>query len=340
MLGAGRRGPRMKTRDPRNMLNEFLLYTLSYNCTPSSVCVEFLKKLLGERGRRIKQYQRRAVWCWSARKAIVLIVCRMHSRLLQAKRLQGLLGWTENYSAFSCPCLTWLMGVSHPLGHLQELGSGVYHCRACCWLGFDQSSAFVVERRYFISADSKRRWSVQGYCHRTCLPSHSPNKRRTKANDQPNYVLFPPSRLLRVTRIFIIPKSERHHAGLISERFPISSIFQFEYQSRLSITIRDLRKILSIVHLKFMPLSLVIEASPVNIQGWIARTCLSFCVNHPVYMLCAECLLLSPVLWGLVCSLLLASTCWTDGCCSIWDAFMADEPGSRLRWQWRKKGTS
>lgn len=158
-------------------------------------------------------------------KAILLIVCRMHSRLLQAKRLQGLLGWTENYSALSCPCLTWLMGDSHPLGHSQELGSGVSHCRACCWWGFDQTSAFVVERIYLISADSKQRWAVPCHCHRTCLPSLSPNKRRTKANDQPNYVLFPLSRLLWVACIFIITKTERHHAGLILELFPISSSF-------------------------------------------------------------------------------------------------------------------
>lgn len=158
------------------------------------------------------------------------------------------------------------MGVSGPLGHLQELGSGVYHCRACCWSGFDQSSAFVVERRYFISADSKRRWSLQGYCHRTCLPSHSSNKRRTKANDQPNYVLFPLTRLLRVIPIFIIAKYERHHAGLISEQFPISRIFVV-WISKLTFNYCPLKKILSIVHLKFMPLCLVIETSPVNIQG-------------------------------------------------------------------------
>lgn len=139
-------------------------------------------------------------------KAILLIVCRMHSRLLQAKRLQGLLGWTENCGAFSCPCLTWLMGVSYPLGHLQELGSGVSHCRVCCRWGFDQSSAFVVERIYLISADSKQRWAVQCHCHRTRLPSLSPNKRRTKANDQPNYVLFPPSRLLWVLVHSLLPR--------------------------------------------------------------------------------------------------------------------------------------
>lgn len=185
-------------RELRNMLNEFLLYTLSCNCTPRSMCVEFLQKLLGQRGGRIKQYQRRAVWCWSAWEAVLLIACRMHSRLLQAKGLQGLLGWIENYSAFSCPCITWLMGVSHRLRHLQNLGSGGYHCRVCCWLGFDQSSAFVVERRYFISADLKRRWPIQGCSHRTCLSSHSPlQKGWTKANDQPKCVLFPWSRLLQ-----------------------------------------------------------------------------------------------------------------------------------------------
>lgn len=58
------RGPCTKTRHPRNMLNEFRLNTLSYNCTPGSVCMEFLKKLLGGRGRRTKQYQRGAMWCW------------------------------------------------------------------------------------------------------------------------------------------------------------------------------------------------------------------------------------------------------------------------------------
>lgn len=158
-------------------------------------------------------------------KAILLIVCRMHSRLQRAKRLQDLLGWTENYSAFSCPCITWLMGVSRPLGHLQELESGVSHCRACCQSGFDQSSAFVVERRYFISTDSRLRCSVQGYCHRTFLPFHSSNKRPTKANDQPSYILFPLTRLLHVTLTFIITEYERHHAGLISEQFPISSSF-------------------------------------------------------------------------------------------------------------------
>jgi len=158
-------------------------------------------------------------------KAISLIVCRMRSRLQRAKRLQDRLGWTENCSAFSRPCITWLMGVSHPLGHSQELESGVSHCRVCCQSGFDQSSAFVVERRYFISVDSKLRCSVQGYCHRTFLPSHSSNKRPTKANDQPSYVLFPLTRLLQVTLTFIITKYERHRAGLISEQFPISSSF-------------------------------------------------------------------------------------------------------------------
>lgn len=83
----------------------------------------------------------------------------------------------------------------------------------CCW-----KEIFHLRR-------FKTRWSVQGYCHRTCLPSHSPNKRWTKANDQPNYVLFPRSRLLRVTCIFIISEPERHYAGLISEQLPISSIF-------------------------------------------------------------------------------------------------------------------
>lgn len=110
-------------------------------------------------------------------KAISLIVCRMRSRLQRAKRLQDRLGWTENCSAFSRPCITWLMGVSHPLGHSQELESGVSHCSQS---GFDQSSAFVVERRYFISVDSKLRCSVQGYCHRTFLPPIPPTKDQQK----------------------------------------------------------------------------------------------------------------------------------------------------------------
>lgn len=100
------RDPCIKTMGPRNTLNEFLLHTVSYNCTPRSVCVESLKKLLGGRGRRIKQYQRRAVWCWLAWKAITLIVCRMHSRLLQAKRLRGLLA--ELKITVLSPVLVWL----------------------------------------------------------------------------------------------------------------------------------------------------------------------------------------------------------------------------------------
>lgn len=138
------------------------------------------------------------------------------------------------------------MGVSHPLGHLQELGSGVYHCRVYWWLGFDQSSAFVVERRYFVSADSKRRWSLQGYCHGTCLPSQSPNKRRTKANDQPNYVLFQSSRLLGVIRTFIITKSERHHAGLISEQFSLTIFFNVSIKVDFQLLPMTLEKYLAL----------------------------------------------------------------------------------------------
>lgn len=88
------------------MLNEFPLYTLSCNCAPSSVCTEFLKKLLGGNGGKNKTISKKSCAVLMGWKAILLIAYRMHSRFLRAKRLQGLLGWTENYSAFSCPCIT------------------------------------------------------------------------------------------------------------------------------------------------------------------------------------------------------------------------------------------